>query len=108
MDASEQAVCDLLMEWKKKPDLLVTLEMLKLALKPLVDLQVSKYDLKELGVREMDVRDAANALIVDALNSYDTSKGSLSGWTQATLKALDGDVARLQAKYGHQRNQKTG
>jgi hypothetical protein len=108
MDASEQAVCDLLMEWKKKPDLLITLEMLKLALKPLVDLQVGQYNFRERGVREIDVREAADRLLVDALESYSETKGSLSGWVQSTLKALDGDVSRLQAKYDSQRAPKAG
>ena len=108
MDASEQAVCDLLMEWKKKPDLLITLEMLKLALKPLVDLQISPYKFQEIGVREVDIREAADKLLVDALDSYDETKGSLSGWVQATLKALDGAVQRLQAKYDPQRSPKAG
>jgi len=108
MDASEQAVSNLLMEWKKKPDLLITLEMLKLALKPLVDFQVSQYRAQEIGVRESDIRDAADKLLVDALESYDETKGSLSGWVQATLKALDGAVGRLQSKYDPQRTSKAG
>jgi hypothetical protein len=107
MDASDQAVSTLLMEWKRKPDLLVTLEMLKLALKPLVDLEINQYNFRARGVRESDIREAANKLLVDALESYDETKGSLSSWVRSTLKALDGDVERLQAKYDPKRSSKT-
>lgn len=100
MNTHEEAVSSLLQDWKKKPDLLITLEMLKSSLKPLVDNQMSKYEFRKIGVREIDVRDAADKLLVEALHTYDESKGSLSTWIVVTLKELDRTVEELQNKFG--------
>lgn len=99
MTEHEEAVSKLLKEWKQKPDLLITLEMLKSALKPLVDHQLSQYVFQDLGVREIDIREAADQLLVEALQTYDDSKGDLNSWVLTTLKGLDAVVQDLQDKY---------
>jgi hypothetical protein len=99
MSTHEETVSALLQDWKKKPDLLITLEMLKSSLKPLVDLQLDKYDFRKLGVRSANVREAADEIVVEALRTYDDSKGDLNSWVLAALKGLDKVVEELQSKY---------
>lgn len=67
----DKAILDLVREWKEHRSITI-LEMLKSAMRPLVEEQVLR---NWEGLRQEDVRKEAEELVIEALESYEPDRG---------------------------------
>jgi hypothetical protein len=90
-----------LRDWKATRSLIL-LEMLKQVAEPLIKNEIGKH--AESGVRQEDLRTAAEAILIEALESYSsTTPETLVEWIQDRLVTLDQKIPSLRTQAAAQR-----
>jgi hypothetical protein len=103
LDPKEKQVMFLsvLNDWKASRSLIL-FEMLKQVAEPLIKNEIGKH--VESGVRQEDLRTAAEAILIEALESYSSTRPeTLVEWIQDCLTKLCQKIPTLQTQAGAQR-----
>jgi hypothetical protein len=88
-------------DWKVSRSL-IQFEMLKQVAEPLLKNEIAKHE--HTGVRQEDLRKAAETILVEALESYSsTTPETLIEWIQDCLATLDQKIPTLQHQADSQR-----
>lgn len=96
----QQMFLGVLNDWRSSRSLIL-LEMLKQVAEPLLKNEISKH--RDSGIRQEDLRRAAEGILLSALDSYSPSSGPLIEWLQERLTSLGQKIPDLRSMADSQR-----
>jgi DNA-directed RNA polymerase specialized sigma subunit len=89
-------------EWRQGKKGLIEEEMLKAAVKPLIDVEVNHY--ARQGIRREDLEQEAWNILLIALQDYDPSIRNVTGFLADRLAGLEDRLEHLRAVAARLRN----